>query len=314
MNNIRVVFMGTPLFATNVLKELINNTNVVLVVSQKDSLVGRKKELTPSPVKKLAIENDIPVFTPDKIREDFEIVRKMKPDLIVTCAYGQILPEELLNIPSIASINVHASLLPKYRGGAPIQRSIMNGDKETGITIMYMDKGMDTGDIISSESIKIENDDNLETLSDKLSILGSKLLIETLPSIIDGTNKRIKQDNDSATIAPIISKEDEYIDFNDTTINVYNKIRALNPNPGAYFKINNEIMKVYEARIGENRAMPSDISNTYKDGIGIGTKDGEIIITKIKPAGKKIMNARDYLNGIKKEELLRSKINERYIG
>ncbi len=314
MNNIRVVFMGTPLFATNVLKELINNTNVVLVVSQKDSLVGRKKELTPSPVKKLAIENDIPVFTPDKIREDFEIVRKMKPDLIVTCAYGQILPEELLNIPSIASINVHASLLPKYRGGAPIQRSIMNGDKETGITIMYMDKGMDTGDIISSESIKIENDDNLETLSDKLSILGSKLLIETLPSIIDGTNKRIKQDNDSATIAPIISKEDEYIDFNDTTINVYNKIRALNPNPGAYFKINNEIMKVYEARIGENRAMPSDISNIYKDGIGIGTKDGEIIITKIKPAGKKIMNARDYLNGIKKEELLRSKINERYIG
>ena len=238
----------------------------------------------------------------------------MKPDLIVTCAYGQILPEELLNIPSIASINVHASLLPKYRGGAPIQRSIMNGDKETGITIMYMDKGMDTGDIISSESIKIENDDNLETLSDKLSILGSKLLIETLPSIIDGTNKRIKQDNDSATIAPIISKEDEYIDFNDTTINVYNKIRALNPNPGAYFKINNEIMKVYEARIGENRAMPSDISNIYKDGIGIGTKDGEIIITKIKPAGKKIMNARDYLNGIKKEELLRSKINERYIG
>lgn len=314
MNNIRVVFMGTPLFATNVLKELINNTNVALVVSQKDSLVGRKKELTPSPVKKLAIENDIPVFTPDKIREDFEIVRKMKPDLIVTCAYGQILPEELLNIPSIASINVHASLLPKYRGGAPIQRSIMNGDKETGITIMYMDKGMDTGDIISSESIKIENDDNLETLSDKLSILGSKLLIETLPSIIDGTNKRIKQDNDSATIAPIISKEDEYIDFNDTTINVYNKIRALNPNPGAYFKINNEIMKVYEARIGEKRAMPSDISNIYKDGIGIGTKDGEIIITKIKPAGKKIMNARDYLNGIKKEELLRSKINERYIG
>ena len=306
--------MGTPLFATNVLKELINNTNVVLVVSQKDSLVGRKKELTPSPVKKLAIENDIPVFTPDKIREDFEIVRKMKPDLIVTCAYGQILPEELLNIPSIASINVHASLLPKYRGGAPIQRSIMNGDKETGITIMYMDKGMDTGDIISSESIKIENDDNLETLSDKLSILGSKLLIETLPSIIDGTNKRIKQDNDSATIAPIISKEDEYIYFNHTTINVYNKIRALNPNPGAYFKINNEIMKVYEARIGENRAMPSDISNIYKDGIGIGTKDGEIIITKIKPAGKKIMNARDYLNGIKKEELLRSKINEKYIG
>ena len=314
MNNIRVVFMGTPLFATNVLKELIDNTNVVLVVSQKDSLVGRKKEITPSPVKKLAIENDIPVFTPDKIREDFEIIRKMKPDLIITCAYGQILPEELLNIPTIASINVHASLLPKYRGGAPIQRSILNGDKETGITIMYMDKGMDSGDIISTKSLKIEEDDNLETLSNKLSELGSKLLIETLPSIVDGTNKRIKQNEEEVTFAPIISKEDEYIDFNNSTLNVYNKIRALNPNPGAYFKINGEIIKVYESRIGDNKAMPCDISNIYKDGIGIGTKDGEIIITKVKPAGKKIMNTRDYLNGVNKEELLRSKINERYMG
>lgn len=313
MNNVRVVFMGTPLFATNVLKELIDNTNVVLVVSQKDSLVGRKKEITPSPVKKLAIENDIPVFTPDKIREDFEIVRKMKPDLIVTCAYGQILPEELLAIPTIASINVHASLLPKYRGGAPIQRAILNGEKETGITIMYMDKGMDSGDIISTKSIVIEDDDNLETLSNKLSELGSKLLIETLPSIVDGTNKRIKQNEEDVTFAPIISKEDEYIDFNETTISVYNKIRALNPNPGAYFKINGEIIKVYEAKIGEKRAMPSDISNLYKDGIGIGTKDGEIIITRIQPAGKKIMNTRDYLNGINKEELLRSKINERFM-
>ena len=313
MNGVRVVFMGTPLFATNVLKELIDNTNVVLVVSQKDSLVGRKKEITPSPVKKLAIENDIPVFTPDKIREDFEIIRKMKPDLIVTCAYGQILPEELLAIPTIASINVHASLLPKYRGGAPIQRAILNGEKETGITIMYMDKGMDSGDIISTKSIVIEDDDNLETLSNKLSELGSKLLIETLPSIVDGTNKRIKQNEEDVTFAPIISKEDEYIDFNETTISVYNKIRALNPNPGAYFKINGEIIKVYEAKIGEKRAMPSDISNLYKDGIGIGTKDGEIIITRIQPAGKKIMNTRDYLNGINKEELLRSKINERFM-
>lgn len=313
MNDVRVVFMGTPLFATNILKELIDNTNVVLVVSQKDSLVGRKKEITPSPVKKLAIENDIPVFTPDKIREDFEIIRKMKPDLIVTCAYGQILPDELLNIPTIASINVHASLLPKYRGGAPIQRAILNGEKETGITIMYMDKGMDSGDIISTKSIEIEDDDNLETLSNKLSELGSKLLIETLPSIVDGTNKRIKQNEEDVTFAPIISKEDEYIDFNETTISVYNKIRALNPNPGAYFKINGEIIKVYEAKIGEKRAMPSDISNLYKDGIGIGTKDGEIIITRIQPAGKKIMNTRDYLNGINKEELLRSKINERFM-
>ena len=311
MNKPKVVFMGTPLFATKILKALIDNTDVVLVVSQKDKEVGRKHILTPSPVKSLALENNIEVFTPDRIRNDYEIIKEKKPDLIVTCAYGQILPEEVLNIPTVASINVHGSLLPNYRGGAPIQRSIMNGDKETGITIMYMDKGMDSGDIIKMESVTIDKNDNLDTLSNKLSDLGSKLIIDVIPSIMDGTNDRIKQNEDEVTFAPIISKEDEKLDFNKTSEEIYNHIRALNPNPGSYYTLDDEVIKVYDSRISDKKGAASVISNIYKDGIGIGTKDGEIIITRIKPAGKKVMDVRDYLNGKKKEELLGRKVNEK---
>ena len=310
MKNTKVVFMGTPNFATKILEVLIENTDVVLVVSQKDKEVGRKHILTPSPVKSLATLNGIEVFTPDKIREDFDIIRKIEPDLIVTCAYGQILPEELLNIPKIASINVHASLLPKYRGGAPIQRAIMNGDEETGITIMYMDKGMDSGDIIKKEAIKIDINDNIDTLGDKLSTLGSKLLLEVLPSIVNKTNDRIKQNEEDVTFAPIITKEDEKLSFNKTTKEIYNHIRALDPSPGAYFTLNDEIIKVYNSRESSAKGTIGTITNIYKDGIGIGTKDGEIVLTKIKPAGKKIMQARDYLNGKRKEELLGRKVNE----
>ena len=310
MKNTKVVFMGTPNFATKILEVLIENTDVVLVVSQKDKEVGRKHILTPSPVKSLATLNGIEVFTPDKIREDFDIIRKIEPDLIVTCAYGQILPEELLNIPKIASINVHASLLPKYRGGAPIQRAIMNGDEETGITIMYMDKGMDSGDIIKKEAIKIDINDNIDTLGDKLSTLGSKLLLEVLPSIVNKTNDRIKQNEEDVTFAPIITKEDEKLSFNKTTKEIYNHIRALDPSPGAYFTLNDEIIKVYNSRESSAKGAIGTITNIYKDGIGIGTKDGEIVLTKIKPAGKKIMQARDYLNGKRKEELLGRKVNE----
>ena len=310
MKNTKVVFMGTPNFATKILEVLIENTDVVLVVSQKDKEVGRKHILTPSPVKSLATLNGIEVFTPDKIREDYDIIRKLEPDLIVTCAYGQILPEELLNIPKIASINVHASLLPKYRGGAPIQRAIMNGDEETGITIMYMDKGMDSGDIIKKEAIKIDINDNIDTLGDKLSTLGSKLLLEVLPSIVNKTNDRIKQNEEDVTFAPIITKEDEKLSFNKTTKEIYNHIRALDPSPGAYFTLNDEIIKVYNSRESSAKGTIGTITNIYKDGIGIGTKDGEIVLTKIKPAGKKIMQARDYLNGKRKEELLGRKVNE----
>ena len=310
LKKLRVVFMGSPVFASNVLKKLIEVTNVVLVVSQPDAYVGRKKVLTASPVKKLALEEKIEVFTPERIKSDYDIIKKSNPDIIITCAYGQMLPKELLELPRFKSINVHASLLPKLRGAAPIQRAIMNGEKETGITIMYMDEKMDTGNIISSKQIKIEDSDTYDSLHDKLSTLGIDLLIETLPSIVDGTNPSIKQNEGEATYAPLIDKVDEKIDFNKTSLEVYNKIRGLNSNPGAFMMLNGDIIKVYNSRIGDKRFNCGVIGQIYKDGIGIGTLDGEIVLTEIKPAGKNRLLVKDYLNGIKKENILGMRCNE----
>lgn len=304
MRDLRVVFMGTPEFARTILESLIKNTNVVLVVSQPDALVGRKKILTPSPVKEFALNNNIEVFTPNKIREEYSRVIEAKPDIIITCAYGQIIPKELLELPKYGCINVHASLLPKLRGGAPIHHAIIDGLDKTGVTIMYMDEHMDSGDIIKEKEVTIEDNDTLDTLSLKLQTMGSNLLIETLPSIIDGTNDRIKQNEDEVTYGYIIKKEDEHINFNKTSKEIYNQIRGLNSNPGAYFTLNNEVIKVYESRIGTTKGNIGAINNIYKDGIGIGTTDGEIILTKIKPAGKNIIDVKSYLNGVKKENLL----------
>ena len=209
----KVIFMGTPEFAVPVLKVLIEETDVLLVVTQPDRLVGRKQELMYSPIKKLALENNIKVFQPEKLRNESSEILKYDVDLIVTCAYGQILPLEILNHPKIASINVHASLLPKLRGGAPIHHAIIDGYKETGITIMYMAEGMDDGDIISQVKTKIEDTDNVGTLHDRLSLMGASLLKDTLPGIISKTNSRIKQNQEDVTFAYSMKREEEHIDF-----------------------------------------------------------------------------------------------------
>ena len=305
----KVVFMGTPVFAVPILKGLIDSYDVIGVVSQPDKEVGRKKVLTKTPVKELAEEYNIEVFQPVRIKNDFDKIIEWNPDMIITCAYGQIIPEEIINLPKLGCINVHGSLLPKYRGGAPIHRSIINGDKETGITIMYMDKGMDTGNIISMRSIPIEDEDNLETLSDKLSILGRDLLLDTLPSIIDGMNDSIKQDENKVVYAYNIKPEEEKIDFNNNSKDIYNLIRGLSPSIGAYFMMDNERVKVFKSRIGNNKYDECGIiKNIYKDGIGISTKDGEIILEEIQPFGKKKMKVQDYLNGIDKNELINKEL------
>lgn len=309
MKDLKVVFMGTPEFAVTILEKLIENTEVVMVVSQPDAPVGRKKTLTPSPVKKFAEEKGIEVFTPSKIKENYEQVLNAKPDMIVTCAYGQIIPKELLEIPKYGCINVHASLLPKLRGGAPIHRAIMEGFKETGITIMHMDEHMDSGDIITQEKVTIEDDDTLETLSEKLKTTGANLLIKTIPQIIDNTAPRIKQNEDEVTFGYIIKKEDEHLDFNETTQKIYDQIRALYPNPASYFTMDGKNIKVYKAKKSTAKGTPSTINNIYKDGIGIGTKDGEIILTEIKPEGKNRILVKDYLNGIDKNKLKGSIVN-----
>ena len=303
----RIVFMGTPKFSVNVLEGLIDNYDVVGVVCQPDKEVGRKHILTPCPVKEVALNNNIKVIQPKRIREEYDEILDLNPDMIVTCAYGQIIPSEILNYPKYGCINVHASLLPKYRGGAPIHRSIINGDKETGITIMYMDEGMDTGDIISKREVVIEEYDNLETLSDKLSICGRDLLLDTIPDIVEGKNNRIKQDDKLVSYAYNIAPEDEIIDFNKSSKEIYNLIRGLSPNIGAYFLLDGERFKVYKAKIGTNKLGVGKIS-LYKDCIGIGTNDGEILLLEVQPMGKKKMDIKSYLNGIKKEEFIKRKI------
>ena len=301
----KVLFMGTPEFSVNILEGLIDNYDVVGVVSQPDREVGRKRILTPTPVKEVALNHNIKVIQPIKIRKEYEDVLSLEPDLIVTCAYGQIIPKEILDYPKYGCINVHASLLPKYRGGAPIHRAIMNGDAVTGITIMYMDEGMDTGDMISKKEVVIEDDDNLETLSNKLSIVGKDLLLETLPSIIDGTCERVKQNDEEVSFAYNVKSEEEHIDFNKTSNDINNLVRALSPMIGAYFLLNGERFNVYKCRIGTNKHEDIGIiKNIYKDGIGISTGDGEIILEEIQPFGKKKMTAASYLNGIDKNSLI----------
>lgn len=306
MNDIKVVFMGTPDFSVPVLQGLIDNYDVVGVVTQPDKEVGRHKEVLYSPIKKLAIENNIKVFQPEKVKEDYQGILDLNPDIIITCAYGQIIPEEILNFPKYKCINVHASLLPRLRGGAPIHRAIINGDKKTGITIMYMGISMDSGDIISQEEIEIDDDMNVGILHDKLSIMGRDLLLKTLPDIISGNVSPIKQDESLVTFGKVIKRKDELLDFSDTTDNVYNKIRGLSPNPGAYSLLDGKIVKIYKARKGKNlsKMIPGTIVNLYKDGIAVKTFDGEIIIEELKVEGKKKMMASSFLNGINKEDLL----------
>lgn len=308
MKDLRVVFMGTPEFAVPVLESLIENTKVELVVSQPDALVGRKKVLTSSPVKVKALENGIEVFTPNRIREEYDKILEVKPDIIITCAYGQIIPKILLDLPKYKCINVHASLLPKYRGGAPIHASILNGDEETGITIMYMAEGMDDGNIIKQESINIDSDDNINTLSEKLSDLGANLLIKTLPSIIDGTCDNIPQNESDVTFAYTIKRCDEKLDFNNSYKDIYNKVKALYNR--SYFILNGIEYKVVKVRYESKTGVVGKINNIYKDGIGIGCKDGEVVITEFIPSGKKQMLVNSYLNGVDKNNLIGVDVNE----
>lgn len=301
MKNTKVIFMGTPDFSVPILEYLIENTNVVLVVTQPDKEVGRKKELTFSPVKKKALEHNIDVFQPNKIRNDFEIISEINPDIIVTAAYGQIVPQSILDIPKYGCINVHASLLPKYRGAAPIQWCLLNGEDKTGVTLMYMDKGMDTGDMIAKKEYTILPIDNVGILHDKLSMLGIELLKENLPKIIEGTNDRVKQNEDDATYAPMIKREDEHLDFNKKGIELINQIRAMNPWPLANVIVNDQELKIIEAKyIPKNNSKPYLITYSKKEML-IDCVDGQISILKVKPMGKKIMDISAYLNGVKKE-------------
>lgn len=313
MERARVIFMGTPLFAVPVLEGLVENYDVILVVSQPDKKVGRHQELVNTPIKEIALKNNIRCIQPIKIREDYKEIIDAKPDIIVTCAYGQIIPKEVLDSPRFGSINVHASLLPKLRGGAPIHKALIDGYSETGITIMYMDSKMDSGDIIYQEKTAILDSDNLETLYDRLSLMGRDVLLKTLPSILSGTNNRIRQNSEEVTYAYNITREEEHIDFNKSRREIFNLIRGLFLVPGAFMIMDGVEVKVYKAIIS-NKVFPDkrvgEVVGIYKNGIGIKCSDGEIIITDIKPFGKKRMDVGSYLNGIKEKDSLLGKVME----
>ena len=300
MDKLKILFMGTPEFSVNVLEGLINNYDVVGVVTQPDKEVGRHKEIKFSPVKEVALKHNIPLYQPNRIKEEYDKLLVLDVDMIVTCAYGQIIPKQLLDFPKYGCINVHASLLPKLRGGAPIHKAIIDNYARTGVTIMYMIEKMDAGDIISQVETEILPTDNLESLHDRLSVLGTKLLLDTIPNIISGNINPIKQDESEVTYAWNITREEEHIDFNKSVIDIFNQIRGLSPHPGAYAMLDEQVVKIYASRISDSffsTLENGEIGKIYKDGIGVSCKDGEIIITEIQFAGKKKMKVKDYLNG-----------------
>lgn len=306
MKDLRVIFMGTPDFCVPILEALHENYNVLAVVTQPDKEIGRKREIVFSPIKKKANELNLKVLQPIKIKEEYQEIIDLNPDIIITCAYGQIIPEIILNNPKYGCINVHASLLPKLRGGAPIHKSIIYGYEKTGITIMYMDKGMDTGDIISKEEVIIEENDTAESLHDKLQKISVPLLLNTIPSIINGTNKREKQNEEEVTYAYNVSREEEHVLFNKTSKEIYNQIRGLNSWPGAYAFLDDKNIKLWTSIITNNKydKLPGTIVNIDKNGLEVVTSDGSILISELQLPGKKKMFVKDFINGIKKEDYI----------
>lgn len=290
----RIVFMGTPDFAVSCLEALIENKyNVVAVVSQPDKPKGRGNKLSPTPVKELALHNNIEVFQPEKAK-DPEFIEKLKeinPDLIVVVAYGHILPKSILDIPRLGCINIHGSLLPSLRGAAPIQWSIINGDKVTGVTSMYMDVGMDTGDMILKRETEILKEDNLETLFNKLSGIGAKILIETVKLIEEGKAPREKQDDARATFAPMLDKNIGHIDWNKNTKEIFDLVRGTYPWPGSFTYYHGQKMKIFNIEI-EDRIVCSKagkIVEISEEAIIVQCRDGLIKIKEIQlDSGKKM--------------------------
>lgn len=301
-----VVFMGTPEFAVPILQSLIDNPeyDVQAVLTQPDHHIGRKRTLHQSPVKELAEQYNIEVLQPAKLSKspEMEKIISLQPDLMITAAYGQFLPTKLLAAAKIAAINVHGSLLPKYRGGAPIQYSIINGDKETGVSIMYMVKKMDAGDIISQRSIPIEDTDDSGTMFKKLSLLGRDLLLETLPKLISGDVNPVAQDPDKVVFSPNITSEQEQIDFRLPARLIDAKVRGLRPAPLGNMVIDGLRTKIYDMTPLEEKTdlEPGKVVRVTKHQLVIAAGDGTTYqINKLKPAGKKAMDITSYLNGHK---------------
>ena len=297
----KLIFMGTPDFAATVLEGLLDDANydVLAVVTQPDRALGRKKEIKMTPVKEIALAHNLPVYQPEKMSGSDEMTELMTlgADGIVTAAFGQFLPTKLLDSVDFA-VNVHASLLPKYRGGAPIHYAIINGDKEAGVTIMEMVKKMDAGDMIAKASTPITDEDNVGTMFEKLAVIGRDLLLKTLPEYIAGNIKPELQDESKATFSPNITSEEERIDWNKSAREVFNHIRGLYPWPVAHTLLDGKRFKIYEASLAEGQGQPGQIIEKGKKTLVVATGDGAISLKTVQPAGKPRMSVVDFLNGV----------------
>lgn len=300
----KIVFMGTPAFSVPILEALVESPyEVIAVVTQPDRPVGRKKVLMPTPVKEAALKHSIEVLQPEKITgsPEMEKITEMNPDLIVTAAFGQFLPTKLLNVPRLGAINVHASLLPKYRGGAPVHYALINGETETGVSIMYMEKKMDAGDVISQKSLPITRADDVGTLFDRLSILGRDLLMETIPHIIDGTIDPVKQEESKVTFSPNISREEEVLDWNKEATAIDYQVRGMRPFPGAYTFLEGQRLKIWAVTPLSNKTdkEPGTIIDIQKESILVACGNHTVVqLDEIQPAGKTKMSVAAFVSGL----------------
>jgi methionyl-tRNA formyltransferase len=299
---LKIVFMGTPDFAVPCLEKIIvDGYDVCGGFTQPDKPKGRGYELAYPPVKEYALKYNIPVYQPSSLKDGtaLELLLGLSPDLIVVVAYGKILPPQILNLPPLGCINVHASLLPKYRGAAPIYWSIMNGETETGITTMYMDVGLDTGDMILKAVTPIGETETTGELHDRLSIMGADLLSDTIKQLGKGTAPREKQDDTKSSYAPMLTKTTEHIDWSRSSSEIINQIRGLNPYPAAYTALKDIMLKIYKAEFGNKTVLVyGTVISTDSKGIEVSCGDGEsIILTDIQASGGKRMPASVYLNG-----------------
>uniref|UniRef100_C6E0A7 Methionyl-tRNA formyltransferase n=1 Tax=Geobacter sp. (strain M21) TaxID=443144 RepID=C6E0A7_GEOSM len=302
MTGMRIVFMGTPEFACPTLRTLIERgEKVVAVVTQPDRPKGRGQQTLPPPVKVVAEEHGIPVLQPVKVRlpESIEEIRGLNPDLIVVIAFGQILPKALLDIPRYGCINVHASLLPRYRGAAPLNWCIINGETETGVTTMMMDVGLDTGDMLLKRSTPIGADEDTQSLHDRMSQLGAELLAETLDRLARGELVPEKQDDALTCYAPMMKKEDGVIDWSRDAQAIKNQVRGMTPWPGAYSFLDDKLLKVFRVQTASGSGAPGEILSLGRDGIEVACGTGSLVISELQLEGKKRLPAGDFLAGYK---------------
>lgn len=306
---IKVIFFGTPLIALNSLKYLYDSDKieVAAVVTQPDKPAGRGHKLSMSPIKEFALERNIPVFQPKSIRKEPEIIlelKKLSPDFFVTFAFGQILSQEVLDIPKYETINLHASLLPRYRGANPIQRAIINGDSETGVCTMITELGLDCGDVCLRHVIPISETMNCEDLYSEISSVSPELLEKTLIGLVNGLIKPIKQCEEGVCMANKLTKEETAIDWAKTARDIHNLVRGIYKFPSAHFLYNGKLVKVMQTKIAEGKGNPGEFVEVTKEGVKVACGKDCVLLIRVKPEGKGEMAARDWYNGIKKQDLL----------